>query len=53
MGGTGFVAPDALPFVGEKDADGDVCYQLRPGVHFLSRLDWVFYMDAIDKKMGR
>ncbi len=50
LGLCGFLAPDALPTVGERDSEGNVCYHLRPGVHFLSRLDWGFYMDTIDQK---
>ena len=53
LGQKGFIAPDALPEVGDDHSDGDICYHLRPGVHFLSRLDWVSYMNAIDKKMNK
>lgn len=50
LGLDGFIAPDALPTVGENDDKGNVCYHLRPGVHFLSRLDWNAYMDVIDQR---
>lgn len=52
LGLDGFLAPDALPTLGETDNRGNICYHLRPGVHFLSRLDWVAYMNAIDLKRG-
>lgn len=50
LGLVGFVAPDAPPAIGEDDSDGNICYHHRRGAHYLSRLDWVSYMNAIEKK---
>ena len=44
-GKVGFVCPDRLPMVGERFASGNVAYHLRPGCHFFSRTDWLYYMD--------
>ena len=50
LGTKGLIAPDAPPTVGENDCEGNICYHHRAGVHYLSRLDWVAYMDAMEKK---
>ncbi len=44
-GKVGFVCPDRLPLVGERFASGNVAYHLRPGMHYFSRTDWLYYMD--------
>ncbi len=53
LGLDGYVAADRMPEIGERFDEGNVCLQYRPGVHFLSRLDWNFYMDCIEKKMAK
>lgn len=50
LGKRGLVAPDRLPVVGAAFNEGNVCYQLREGTHYLSRKDWRFFMDTILKK---
>ena len=49
-GKKGFIAPDRLPVPGDVFDEGDICYQLRTGCHYLSRRDWNVYMDIILKK---
>ena len=51
LGLKGFIHPDRLPTTGALFAEGDVCYHLRTGGHFLSRRDWNVYFDIIRKKM--
>lgn len=53
LGKKGFIAPDRLPVVGAAFNDGDVCYQLREGTHYLGRKDWQFFMNTIMKKKNR
>jgi len=48
-GKTGFVHPDRMPEVGDYFAEGDIKYHLRGGKHFLSRKDWAYYADALNK----
>ena len=52
-GRPGFIAPDRLPVPGDVFAEGNVCYQLRTGCHYLSRRDWNVYMDIILKKSNQ
>ena len=52
LGKTGFVAPDAPPTPWENDSEGSICYHHRAGDHYLSRLDWVAYMDAMASHSG-
>ena len=49
-GKRGFIAPDRLPVPGDVFDEGNICYQLRTGCHYLSRRDWNVYMDIILKK---
>lgn len=51
LGLTGFVHPDRLPTVGSVFDAGNVCYQIRPDGHYLSRRDWNVYFDIIRRKM--
>ena len=51
LGLVGFVHPDRLPTAGSVFDDGNVCYQIRTGGHYLSRRDWNTYFDIIRKKM--
>ena len=46
-GMTGFAAPDRLPASWDTYAEGNVGYHLRPGIHFLSRHDWIRYIRYI------
>jgi hypothetical protein len=46
-GMTGFAAPDRLPASWDTYAEGNVGYHLRPGIHFLSRHDWIRYIRFI------
>ncbi len=48
-GKAGFVHPDRLPKENEIFAEGNLCYHIRPGIHFLSRHDWMRYCDFIKK----
>ena len=36
----GIVCPDRVPETGDRFPEGDVGWQIRPGVHYFSRLDW-------------
>jgi hypothetical protein len=52
LGKAGLVArADRLPLPGERFAQGDVGYHLRPGTHFLSRYDWVRLLDFFAEKL--
>ena len=53
LGEVGYVSPDRNPWIGDHFNDGNVCFHMRRGCHFLSRLDWNAYMDTIEKKMGK
>lgn len=46
----GFVCPDRLP--GEDDffSEGDIAYQIRPGLHYFSRTDWNRLCDFVEMK---
>lgn len=50
MGVPGLIAPNRLPQPGEAFHEGRVGYQLRPGLHFLSREDWNDYIRFFDRK---
>jgi hypothetical protein len=52
LGLKGYLSNDRDPQVGDVFNEGNVCYHLRQGIHFLSRLDWNTYMDTIEKKMA-
>ena len=43
-GKDGFISENRLPLVGDHFLDGDICFHLREGTHFLSRYDWNVYM---------
>ena len=53
LGKPGLICPDEMPEPDKAFHDGSVGYHLRTGKHFLSREDWNYYMDFIDKKIGR
>lgn len=43
-GKKGLVHENKMPSVGDTLIDGEVCFHLRHGTHFLSRDDWQIYM---------
>ncbi len=51
LGFSGFICPDRLPRVGESFEEGNICYHLRWGKHYLGRLDWNHYIGIIKKRM--
>ena len=52
-GSAGLITPDKMAEVGDTLTDGDVGYHYREGKHFHSRTDWLVYMDAVKKYLGR
>ena len=44
-GKDGLICENRLPQVGDHYLEGDVCFHLRQGEHFLSRYDWNVYME--------
>ena len=48
----GFVGPQEPATVPAEYAEGHIAYRIRDGVHFLSRKDWLYYMDFIRKHMA-
>lgn len=49
LGKEGFIGPKYPAKVGSAYLSGSVGYQLRDGIHFLSRQDWLQYMAFIQK----
>lgn len=49
FGLNGFVHPDHLPSGWDRFADGDIAYHIRPGKHWLSRHDWIRYIEFLKK----
>ncbi|MBQ4639266.1 MAG: hypothetical protein IJB69_01960 [Clostridia bacterium] len=50
LGLPGFVGADRLPKPGDVFHEGSIGYHLRTGCHYLSRHDWMHYMDFLDEK---
>ena len=50
QGKKGLIAPDCLPTPGNNFDEGCLCYHLREGAHYFSRIDWNIYMDTLLKK---
>ena len=50
LGVPGFLAPAAYPLPGQVFADGRLGFNLRSGTHFLSRHDWLFYLNFFNNK---
>ena len=48
----GLVHNDEIPTAKSYLGEGDSCYQVRFGTHYLSREDWHAYMNFIDSKRG-
>ncbi len=53
FGKKGFVGPEERANVGDSFREGEICYHLRPGKHFFSRVDWAEYMDTALEKMKK
>lgn len=49
FGETGLVTPDHLPEAGDALHEGKIGYHIRSGSHFLSRADWLRYIEYRDK----
>ena len=49
FGGKGFVHPDRLPKAGDRFPEGDLGFHLREGTHWLSRHDWMGFIDFLKK----
>lgn len=49
IGKKGFIHPDEMPKAWDRFADGDIGYHLRPDGHFLSRHDWMRFIDFLKK----
>lgn len=45
----GFLYPDRYPLVGDVFHDGELGFHMRSGQHFLSRYDWIQYMNFMKK----
>lgn len=50
-GKKGLIAPET-PVVNECYHDGDVGYYVRAGLHYMSRQDWNYMLDFLDKKFN-
>lgn len=48
-GKPGLITPDAYPKAPCDLSEGGAAYHVRHGVHYLSRRDWLSYMDYIDR----
>lgn len=48
-GKRGLVTPDKLPTPDISLGEGDALYQVRHGVHYFSRADWLAYMAYMDR----
>jgi len=48
-GETGLVTPDHLPEIDGALHEGKVGYHVRSGSHFLSRADWLRYIEYRDR----
>ena len=53
LGTKGLITPDRMPVPGDVLHEGYVGYHLRPGGHFLTRQDWQYYIDFLNKKLGQ
>lgn len=47
LGLKGFVCPDRLPEAGDAFHEGDIAYHLRAGAHYLSRQDWLHFIEFL------
>ncbi len=53
LGYNGLISEDRYPLPGDIYHGGNIGFHMRTGGHFLSREDWNYYMDFIDKKLQR
>lgn len=53
LGSKGLVAPDRLPAPGDVFHEGEVGYHLRSGSHYLSRYDWLRFLEFMKKHKRR
>ncbi len=51
-GKNGIICENRLPCVNESLLDGEICFHLRDGEHFLSRYDWNVYMKKFREIIG-
>lgn len=49
LGLEGLVCPDRLPIPGDVFCDGNIGYHLRSGTHYLSREDWLHFIEFLKK----
>lgn len=49
LGGKGLITEDRYPTPGTALHEGDIAYHIRPGLHYFSRTDWLYYMDYLKK----
>ncbi|MCR5151061.1 MAG: hypothetical protein K6B52_07535 [Clostridiales bacterium] len=49
----GYVGKTEQANVGDSFEDGEICFHLRHGKHFLSRNDWNIYMNIISNKRNK
>jgi len=49
LGITGLVTPDRYPDPDTHLYEGNISYHLRSGSHFISRTDWLYYMDYFNR----
>ena len=52
-GKSGLICENKMPVCGDKYLDGDVCFYLRDGSHFLSRDDWQVYISKFNELLKR
>jgi len=50
LGEKGLVTPDRMPEAGDVLTEGNIEYHMREGMHALTREDWGYYMDFLEKK---
>ena len=50
-GSSGFIHTENMPTCPERLAEGDCYFHLREGVHYLSRKDWLSYIEYIKSKL--
>ena len=53
LGYKGLISPDRMPQAGDFFPEGQICYHLRAGTHFLSREDWNYYIRFLNQKLRK
>lgn len=51
FGKKGYTGPEERAKVGDNFDGGEICFHLRSGKHYFSRIDWNIYIDTAYKKM--